>query len=101
MILKDTEVTGELLMISGDLLLMGKVSGNIQCSGRVVINEEASVSGNILCDILDVSGTVAGKVKTTLLTLREQGTIRGEVETTRLRICGENIGISTLRLVHN
>jgi cytoskeletal protein CcmA (bactofilin family) len=100
-ILEDTEVTGELTVISGDLLLMGKVSGDVQCSGRVVIDEGARVSGNILCDVLELSGTIEGRVKTTLLTLREQGSIRGEVETSKLRISGGKINISTLRLVHD
>ena len=99
MILKDTEITGELTVISGDLLLVGKVCGDIQCSGCVEISEEGRVSGNILCDILDLNGTVEGNVKTNLLRLREQGSVTGEVETSRLRVHGERINISTLRII--
>ncbi|MDR1415211.1 MAG: polymer-forming cytoskeletal protein [Odoribacteraceae bacterium] len=100
-ILDETEITGELVITGADLLLLGKVNGNIKCSGRVIINEGAKVSGNILCDILDLNGTVDGAVKSTLLTLREQGVIRGDVETSGLRIRGGKINITTLRLVSN
>ncbi|MDR1272985.1 MAG: polymer-forming cytoskeletal protein [Odoribacteraceae bacterium] len=100
-ILDDTEITGELAIISGDLLLLGKVNGDIKCPGRVVINEGARVSGSISCGSLDLSGTIEGRVKTSLLMLRERGAVEGEVETSGLRICGSGINISSLRLVQN
>ncbi|MDR0766012.1 MAG: polymer-forming cytoskeletal protein [Odoribacteraceae bacterium] len=101
MILSDTEITGELIVTNGDLLLMGRVTGNIQCAGHVEVHEGAWVSGNISCDILHLGGTIEGKVKTTLLVLREQGSVKGEIETSKLRIRGERMNVSTLRLVRD
>ncbi|MDR2413746.1 MAG: polymer-forming cytoskeletal protein [Odoribacteraceae bacterium] len=105
MILNDTEITGELIVTSGDLFLMGRINGNIRCSGHVEINEGARVSGNISCNALFLDGTVEGKVQTAMLVLREQGAVKGEIETTKLRIRGERAGerlnVSTLRLIHD
>jgi cytoskeletal protein CcmA (bactofilin family) len=99
-VLEDTEISG-VLHVNGDLLLMGRVNGDIKCSGHVVINEEARVTGNVSCDLLELGGTVEGKVKSTVLTLREEGVVKGEVETCKLRVCGEKIHLSTLRLEQN
>ena len=100
-ILSDAEITGEVIVTSGDLLLVGKINGNIRCSGRVEVSEGASVSGDVSCDSLELGGTIEGTVKTTVLALREQGMIKGKAETARLRIRGERINVLTLRLTHD
>jgi cytoskeletal protein CcmA (bactofilin family) len=100
-ILDDTEITGELAVDDGDLLLRGKVNGDVRCPGRVIIDEGARVSGDVSCDSLELGGTVGGKVRVTLLTLRERGAVEGEVETARLRIRGGAANIPALRLTRN
>lgn len=96
-ILHDTVIDGE-VKVDGDILLAGKVNGDVFCSGTVVIRKKASVSGGVSSRIVDLEGEIGGDVKAEELVLRDNALIRGEVVVEKLRIYGEKIALSSLQL---
>ena len=60
----DLEISGD-INIKGDLLIYGKVIGNIHCEGLLTMNESSVVEGNIsTCDAL-VNGQIDGDLLVT------------------------------------
>jgi cytoskeletal protein CcmA (bactofilin family) len=81
-----TEITGE-IKSSGDIRIDGKLKGNINIKGRLVIGNTGVVDGEINCANCDVSGKVVGKVNVTeLFSLKASAVIEGEVTTKKLAI---------------
>ena len=50
----DLEVNGD-ITISGDLLVYGKVNGNITSSGAVNTSDGSLINGNIISEIANIS----------------------------------------------
>jgi len=81
-----TEITGE-IKSSGDIRIDGKLKGNINIKGRLVIGNTGVVDGEINCSNCDVSGKIVGKVNITeLFTLKSTAIVEGEVTTKKLAI---------------
>ena len=60
----DLEISGD-INIKGDLLIYGKVEGNINCEGLLTMNVGSSVKGNInTCDAL-INGQIDGDLSAT------------------------------------
>ena len=74
-----TIIKGEIVS-SSDIRIDGTFDGKVQSNGRVVIGESASVKGDIICENLDLWGTVDGNVyvKDTL-SLKQGCTVNGNV----------------------
>lgn len=98
--LRDMSITGE-VNVAGNLLVMGKVEGDIHCSGKVTISEGAEIRGNVTGSHVDVDGRVSGNIKTADFTLRRNARIEGNVETARFRIYGDRLGLSAFRLTND
>lgn len=64
----------------GDLRIDGRLNGNLICKGRLVIGEHAIITGDIVCDNIDVSGSILGNIKAKdTLHLRQTATLQGDV----------------------
>ena len=81
-----TEITGE-IKSNGDVRIDGKLKGNINIKGRLVIGTTGLVDGEINCSNCDVSGKIMGKVNVTeLFSLKSTAVVEGEVITKKLAI---------------
>ena len=45
-----------------DFRIDGKIEGNIECSGKVIVGPQAEINGNIQCQNTDLMGTVTGNI---------------------------------------
>ena len=45
-----------------DFRIDGKLEGNIECAGKVIIGPQAEIIGNIQCQNTDLMGTVTGNI---------------------------------------
>ena len=57
----DLEINGD-INISGDLLVYGKVNGNITSSGSVNTSEGSLIKGNIISENVNISGEIHGDI---------------------------------------
>ena len=57
----DLEINGN-INISGDLLVYGKVNGNITSSGSVNTSEGSLIKGNIISENANISGEIHGDI---------------------------------------
>ncbi len=81
-----TEITGE-IKSAGDIRIDGKLKGNVNIKGRLVIGNTGVVDGEIICGNCDVSGKIIGKVTVTeLFSLKSTAVVEGEVMTKKLAI---------------
>ncbi|WP_248928783.1 bactofilin family protein [Paenibacillus hamazuiensis] len=70
-----------------NLRVEGKVVGDIECSGEVVIGEHAVVHSSILAKDVVIAGTVHGNVQATgRLTVMPTGQLIGNMEATTLQV---------------
>ena len=81
-----TIIKGEIVS-PGDIRIDGTFDGKIQCKGRVVIGETASIKGDIVCDNVDLWGKVDGNiyVKDTL-SLKEGCVVNGNLHVRKLAV---------------
>jgi cytoskeletal protein CcmA (bactofilin family) len=81
-----TEITGE-VKSAGDVRIDGKLKGNVNIKGRLVIGNTGVVEGEIICSNCDVSGKIVGKVNVSdLFSLKATAIVEGEVFTKKLAI---------------
>lgn len=74
-----TEISGD-INIKGHIKIDGMVSGNIDCSGYVVIDENGSVEGNINAEAVITSGVIKGDVTVSGdFTITSTATVKGDV----------------------
>lgn len=70
-----------------DFRLDGKVEGDINCKGKIVIGSKGSVVGNIFSANAEILGEVEGSVKISgLLTLKATAVVKGDIFTQTLEI---------------
>lgn len=85
-IVNGTEITGDLAS-SGGLRIDGKLVGNINAKGKVVIGETGNIKGEIHCKNADVSGKLEGKITVSeQLSLKATSVINGDINTNKLAI---------------
>jgi len=77
--------TGE-LQGSSVIRIEGKIIGNVNVDGGVVLGEKGIVEGDILTKSAIIYGTVQGNVKTTQLEIKKTGYVNGEITTDTLEI---------------
>lgn len=81
-----TTVKGD-IESSGGLRVDGKIIGNIDTVGKLVIGEKGEVKGNITCKDAEFEGTVKGNVNASgLLYLKESAKLEGDLSVHQLRI---------------
>jgi cytoskeletal protein CcmA (bactofilin family) len=87
-----TAVIGEGYVFTGDLhgstiiRIEGKVVGNINVEGGVILGERGVVEGDIKTKSAIIYGTVNGNVKTTQLEIKTTGNINGDISTDILEV---------------
>ncbi|MDR0733333.1 MAG: polymer-forming cytoskeletal protein [Dysgonamonadaceae bacterium] len=81
-----TTVKGE-INAEEDIRIDGKVEGNIECSGKVVVGPLAEITGDIRCQNTDLMGLVTGNI-TIYETACLKSTVRftGDIETKYIEI---------------
>ncbi len=77
--------TGE-LQGSSVIRVEGKIIGNVNVDGGVVLGEKGYIEGNITSSSVIIYGTVNGNVKTTQLEIKKTGHVNGEITTDTLEI---------------
>jgi cytoskeletal protein CcmA (bactofilin family) len=71
-----TCVTGD-ICAEEDFRIDGKLEGNIECSGKVIVGTQAEIVGNIQCQNTDLMGTVVGNI-----TIHETASLKSSVRFT-------------------
>ena len=75
------------IVASGDFRLDGKLEGNIQLNGKLVVGDSGVVNGNVLCQNANVIGTVNGNLSVKeLLSLHTSARVRGDILINKLSI---------------
>ncbi|MDR1563323.1 MAG: polymer-forming cytoskeletal protein [Dysgonamonadaceae bacterium] len=70
-----------------DLRIDGKIEGDIECSGRVIIGQQAEVNGGIKCENCDLYGKVEGNIYTgDTVRLRASAYLNGDLTTKFIEI---------------
>lgn len=77
--------TGE-LQGSSVIRIEGKIVGNVNVNGGVILGEKGVIEGDIITTSAIIFGTVNGNVKTTQLEIKKTGHVTGEITTNTLEI---------------
>ena len=81
-----TKVTGDIESSSG-IRIDGQLKGKMNIRGKVVIGSPGQVTGDIICQLIEVSGKVSGNIQATeLVSLKASAVIQGEIITKKLAI---------------
>lgn len=71
----------------GDMRIDGKVTGNIQISGKMVVGQSGDINGQVTCKNSEIEGKIEGKVFVAeLLVLKNTASILGDIVTAKLAI---------------
>ena len=74
-----TVVTGS-IVTECDFRLDGRIEGDINCKGKVVVGPKGSISGNILADNAEVLGSIEGTIRVKeKLIFKSTANIKGDV----------------------
>ena len=84
-IANDCELSGN-IKVNGDLLIAGKVDGEIRSTGNVTIETTGIVTGGVVCVDASVSGLMTGNINCEKITITNTGTFDGEVYSKRMEI---------------
>jgi len=72
---------------SGDIRIDGKVTGNINVQGKIVIGQTGNINGQINCKNSEIEGKLDGKIYVAeLLVLKSTAAILGDITTSKLAI---------------
>ena len=81
-----TVIKGDIIA-TGDFRLDGKLEGNIQLNGKLVVGDSGVVNGNVLCQNANIIGTVNGNLSVKeLLSLHSTARVRGDILINKLSI---------------
>ena len=75
------------ISLESDIRIEGEINGNINASSKVIVGQTGVVTGNIVCDNIDIMGTVVGDIfADSLLSLKSTANVRGNLNTSVLAI---------------
>jgi cytoskeletal protein CcmA (bactofilin family) len=81
-----TVVTGSIVTDS-DFRLDGRIEGDINCKGKIVVGHKGSISGNIISDNAEILGMVEGTIRIKeKLIFKSSANIKGDVFSQTLEI---------------
>ena len=81
-----TEIQGE-IKSAGDIRIDGKLKGNVDIKGRLVIGTTGFIEGEVVCGNCDISGKISGTITVNeLLSLKASANIQGDIITKKLSI---------------
>jgi cytoskeletal protein CcmA (bactofilin family) len=70
-----------------DFRIDGKVEGQIECAGKLVVGPQAEITGDIHCQNADIIGKVNGNIVVReTLSIKASGVFTGEIIATRLEV---------------
>ena len=85
-IVEGTTIKGDIVS-EADFRLDGKLIGNFQSGGKIVIGPAGSVTGDITCKNADIEGKFSGKMQITeVLNVKSKASIHGEVSVGKLSV---------------
>lgn len=85
-IVNGTEIKGDVTS-TGDIRIDGKLVGNLQIKGRLIVGTTGIIEGDIVCANATVSGTIQGRVKVSeLISLEREARITGDIITSQISI---------------
>ena len=73
----DMKIKGK-ISADGDLILLGSVVGDIKCHS-LAVEDTGTLKGNIIADVVMVSGKCDGQVSGDVVSIKSTGKIAGEV----------------------
>jgi cytoskeletal protein CcmA (bactofilin family) len=85
-------IIGEGYIFTGDvhgssvIRVEGKIIGNVQVDGGVILGEKGNIDGDINTKSAIIFGTVNGNIKTTQLEIKRSGHVNGDITTDSLEI---------------
>jgi cytoskeletal protein CcmA (bactofilin family) len=72
---------------SADLRIDGKIEGNVQCEGKIIIGEKGYIKGDIASKNMEISGHVEGTIAVEgQLAFKSTALVEGEITTNKLVI---------------
>lgn len=75
------------IIADSDIRIDGTLEGDLQCKGKVVIGEQGTIKGSVICQNAEIMGKLDGKIATDdTFALRATGTLSGELKTRTLII---------------
>ncbi|MCD8287295.1 MAG: polymer-forming cytoskeletal protein [Porphyromonadaceae bacterium] len=85
-LLVNTSIVGN-IHAGSDIRIDGSLQGNIECSGKIVIGEQAHIQGNIRAVNAEINGKINGNLTIQeVLTLKATSNIEGDITTQTLVI---------------
>jgi cytoskeletal protein CcmA (bactofilin family) len=82
----DVEITGT-LKTSGAIQIDGKLDGELNASGDVIIGKGASVKGNLTVSSVTVSGTINGNINAKdRIEMKSTAKVTGDIRAKRLAV---------------
>ena len=82
----DFEINGD-INIDGDIIVYGKVRGNVICNGLITLSKEATIVGNIKTYNADISGTIDGDLEAKeKISLSSSSILKGDISASILVI---------------
>lgn len=85
-ICEGTQIVGD-ITTSGEIRIDGKLEGNLEAKGKVVLGPTGSVKGQISCKNCDIQGLLDGKIEVgQLLSLKSSAKVSGDIITHQLGI---------------
>ena len=81
-----TTITGDIVS-KGDIRVDGVLKGSINTQGKVVLGQEGTIEGDVVCINADISGTINAKITVSqLLSLKSSANLNGDIVTNKLSI---------------
>jgi cytoskeletal protein CcmA (bactofilin family) len=81
-----TKIKGD-IVANGDIRIDGELLGNISAKGRLVIGPKGKIEGQIICNNIEISGYIKGKVTASeLLTMKSTSQIIGDIVAGKLSV---------------
>jgi cytoskeletal protein CcmA (bactofilin family) len=81
-----TKIKGD-IMANGDIRIDGELLGNISAKGRLVIGPKGKIEGQIVCNNIEISGYIKGKVTASeLLNMKSTSHIVGDIVAGKLSV---------------
>lgn len=75
------------IVCPGDVRIDGRIEGKIQSAGRVVVGEGAELKGTVLCDMMDMWGSMDGDIYVRdTLSMKAGSSISGNLNIRRLQV---------------
>ena len=86
LIAKGTQINGD-MNSEGDIRIDGDLTGNIKCSGRLVVGATGKVNGDVSCKNCEIAGSMRGNLTIhEVLNLKASSNVKGDIYTGKLSI---------------